>query len=80
MQEHEKNEKEIIEGYEIKHTMRIGGKKFAFGIHIDPKHKDKYFEGVITYNDIFANYEGSVWIPKAKRLPPTFMECLISYP
>ena len=58
MQEREQNEKEIIEGYEIKHTMRIGGKKFAFGIHIDPKHKDKYFEGVITYNDIFANYEG----------------------
>ena len=30
MQELEQNEKEIIEGYEIKHTMRIGGKKFDF--------------------------------------------------
>ena len=58
MQEHEQNEKEIIEGYEIKYSMKVGGKRFAFGIHIDPKHKDKYFEGVITYNDIFANYEG----------------------
>ena len=58
MQEHEKNEKEIIEGYEIKHSMKVGGKRFAFGIHTDPTHKDKYFEGVITQNDIFVNYEG----------------------
>ena len=54
----ENNEKEIIEGYEIKHTMRVGGKKFAFGIHEDPNHKNRYFEGVITENDIFLNYEG----------------------
>ena len=52
------HEKEIIEGYEIKYSMKVGGKRFAFGIHQDPKHKDKYFEGVITYNDIFVNYEG----------------------
>ena len=54
----ENNEKEIIEGYEIKHSMKVGGKRFAFGIHVDPRHKDKYFEGVITQNDIFVNYEG----------------------
>ena len=54
----ENNEKEIIEGYEIKHSMKVGGKRFAFGIHVDPRHKDKYFEGVITQNDIFINYEG----------------------
>ena len=54
----ENNEKEIIEGYEIKHSMKVGGKRFAFGIHTDPRHRDKYFEGVITHNDIFVNYEG----------------------
>ena len=54
----ENNEKEIIEGYEIKHSMKVGGKRFAFGIHVDPRHNDKYFEGVITQNDIFVNYEG----------------------
>ena len=58
MQELEQSAKEIIEGYEIKHTMRVGGKKFAFGIHEDPNHKNRYFEGVITENDIFLNYEG----------------------
>lgn len=54
----ENKEKEIIEGYEIKHSMKVGGKRFAFGIHTDPRHRDKYFEGVITHNDIFVNYEG----------------------
>jgi len=52
------SEKEIIEGYEIKYSMRLGGKRFAFGIHTDPTHKNKYFEGVITTNEIFVNYEG----------------------
>ena len=54
----ETNEKEIVEGYEIKYSIQVGGKRFAFGIHVDPNHKDKYFEGVITHHDIFLNYEG----------------------
>ena len=58
MQENEQVEKEIIEGYEIQFSMKVGGKRFAFGIHMDPSHKDRYFEGIITTNEIFVNYEG----------------------
>ena len=58
MQENEQVEKEIIEGYEIQYSMKVGGKRFAFGIHMDPSHKDRYFEGIITTNEIFVNYEG----------------------
>lgn len=58
MQENEQVEKEIIEGYEIQYSMKVGGKRFAFGIHMDPSHKDRYFEGIITTNELFVNYEG----------------------
>ena len=51
-------EKEVFEGYEIKNSVRIGGKRLVMGIHQDRYSEKPYFVGDVKQDEIFVTYSG----------------------
>lgn len=51
-------EKEMIDGYEIRSSMSMDGKRMVFGINETDPNRDRYFSAVVTENGLFGSYEG----------------------
>ncbi len=56
----EENEKEVINGYEIKSAVWVGTEQFLFGVHKDKNEPQRYLKCKKVSNELFFVYENGV--------------------
>lgn len=53
-------EKEIIEGYVVKHSVNIGHKRIVFGVSYDENEQHRYMKCKVRTGSFFEHYENAI--------------------